>query len=319
MEYDKSDYQYYFNYYNHDKVKDFTFRGYMITTNNPGNFLLIITLIACISCFLLGLLVFPGSPFNIIYKKWRGSDGGDAGSVDNNTKKRVQIQKGLDNASPMKKKNSKVKQFLDKRKKNRKKKESIGSHYTKHVDDATVHSSSTRNSGSHTSGRSKPVVRVYTPEDIDKHVPVKIIIGPRGGKKKYSANELRSVVTLAEKRKTMIRARTPANNTTQEKVPIRQVEIQSHDVNIDDVESGNNDFFEVLRPSTPEADGRLDLNDLTYFFTSSNYDEKLNNAEDDTRRKLQEEFLDNGSVDHSVERNTSMWIEWREIQNLATP
>jgi len=64
----EKDYQYSFNYYNNIEVNDVTFDGYQVTTNNPGTFLLLLTFFICISCFVIGVLIFPGSPLHPIYR-----------------------------------------------------------------------------------------------------------------------------------------------------------------------------------------------------------------------------------------------------------
>jgi len=76
--------------------KDATFNGYQVTTNNPGNLLLLFTVVSCLSCFFIAVLVFPGSPLHSLYRKiaafvvpkgWTvGSDDTEdeeAGSYDN--------------------------------------------------------------------------------------------------------------------------------------------------------------------------------------------------------------------------------------------
>jgi len=49
-----------------------TFDGYTITTTNPGNMLLVVTVFMCIFCFFIGLLVFPNSPLSPLYKHLLG-------------------------------------------------------------------------------------------------------------------------------------------------------------------------------------------------------------------------------------------------------
>ena len=251
------DYQHYFNYYNDNRVTDFTFDGYQATTNNPGAFLLSLTFLICISSFIIGVLVFPGSPLHPIYRKFLslflniGDGGGSISSIsDSSTQAGNGDYRDGDDEEEQKGAvgtNSK-----------------IGMDH----DDSTIITTTSSTSNRYQDGGSLSKSKTSVDQIRGKPVREKpmVLITTRNGKvpscskkSRYTANTLEKTMTVAEKRKAFVRSRSKEHM------------------------KGTSNQQINIRPSSTASEGRLDFGNSAFYLTKMIYDEGRPSTDDGTK------------------------------------
>jgi hypothetical protein len=290
--YEKTYYQYYFDYYNHNKVEDVTFDGYQVTTNNPGPFLLLFTVIVCISCFFIGILVFPNSPLNPIYRKFVSilKELGILGEKEAKevVAKEMDIEGGAGAGAGA--------EFAD-----------GGSYYVNLKNDASMIA---------TAPLSGPLNKMITPKRAVVTVVTTGSKGPGGKKSRYTAKTLNTTITVAEKRKAAIRITrsAPASGEPASTVGSNQNGLEKRNWS-----AGQEDSASV------SSEGRLGFEDLTLYRIKMNYDggrpSTTSSKGGSHNGGLEQSFLDDKTVisNSSFLEGTGLWAEVKEIMALATP
>lgn len=293
--YEKTDYQYYFDYYNHNNVEDVTFDGYQVTTNNPGTFLLLLTVIVCISCFFIGVLVFPNSPLNPIYRKFVNILKELGILVEKEAKQvvanKIDIEGGPGALGA-------EAEFAP-----------GGTYYVNQKDDTSTIA---------TAPLSGPLDKMITPKRAVVTVTTTTgLKGPRGKKPRYTAKTLNTTITVAEKRKAAIRITrsAPASGETVRTIGSNPTCLQKRNWSA----GGQTDSASV------SSEGRLGFEDLTFYLTKMNYDggrpSTANSKGGNQNGSLGQSFLDDETVisNSSFLEGTGLWAEVKEIMALATP